>query len=310
MTYVKRHPVSKETRKKISNSNKGKRWSDERKHNFSLLCKSRATSPEARRKLSLAGLAGKGHHIVSEKQRREISQAMKGHEVSIETRRVLSLKAKSQGERNYAIKDSDKDKIIQSYTVNFLSVNKLTKLFGYTGWRIKELLEMRQVELRSKSEEIGIAARRVWRELPKVERDKRINRWINAGKRAGTLPNKSEIYLWGIIEGAVPNEYTYTGWQVSGETVAIGGLRPDFFNIRNQKKVIEFFGGRFHPADISREETENLRKNVYAKFGFRCLIIWEDELKFPVGIGIRIMLFNEQDNEIKQSMLEKIAEVK
>lgn len=63
-------------------------------------------------------------------------------------------------------------------------------------------------------------------------------------------------------------------------TLNIDGKNPDFIN-KKTNKLIEHFGVYYHDTiiNISREEHEQQRIEHFAKEGYKCLIIWEDELK-------------------------------
>ena len=56
--------------------------------------------------------------------------------------------------------------------------------------------------------------------------------------------------------------------------VWINGKNPDFINTSGEKKIIELFGNYWH-----KPEDENTLTDHYGKYGFKTLIIWEDELK-------------------------------
>lgn len=64
--------------------------------------------------------------------------------------------------------------------------------------------------------------------------------------------------------------YRYVG---NGE-IWIGRMNPDFINIDGKKQLVEVLGSYWHNK---KETDERIRK--YAKYGFECIAIWEDELK-------------------------------
>jgi G:T-mismatch repair DNA endonuclease (very short patch repair protein) len=116
---------------------------------------------------------------------------------------------------------------------------------------------------------------------------------INFNKKrfsaCGMKPNKKELVLNKILQKNFPNEWKYVG---NGEVV-LGAGCPDFINCNGQKKVILFHGLYWHLWRLQRENS-NLTKEIieqndkknYKKYGFECLIIWEDELKnldFVIG---------------------------
>lgn len=89
---------SEETRRKLSEANKGKHLSEEVKRKMSESHKGRPGHPqseEAKRKISEAGKGRKSwnsgkHNIYSEEAKRRISEAMKGKHHSEETKRKIS----------------------------------------------------------------------------------------------------------------------------------------------------------------------------------------------------------------------------
>jgi len=94
-------------------------------------------------------------------------------------------------------------------------------------------------------------------------------------------PNKQELMVDSLIR-IFYNDYPYNGDYSQG--VSIGGKIPDWINVNGQKKVIELFGRTFHDPNISFFEISLKRTyeetiKHYKKYGFKCLIIWSDELK-------------------------------
>lgn len=92
-------------------------------------------------------------------------------------------------------------------------------------------------------------------------------------------PNKPEKKLTHILErNKFPFHYVGDG------EVTIGGLCPDFIHDNGDKKVIELFGRVFHDPDftfrgqIRWHQQYWGRMAYYSQFGYRCLIIWDNEL--------------------------------
>ena len=92
-------------------------------------------------------------------------------------------------------------------------------------------------------------------------------------------PNKKETILINLFkQNELP--YKYVG---DGELI-IGNKCPDFVNCNGQKKIIELFGDVFHNPkksffDIDWKRTDVGTKAIYSQYGFKTLIIWENELK-------------------------------
>lgn len=88
-------------------------------------------------------------------------------------------------------------------------------------------------------------------------------------------PNKSELRLDDILKRNFGGEWKYVG---DGE-VWINGKNPDFININGKKKIIELFSVYWHKERARTNDDELDRKTHYKKYGFDCLIIWQEELK-------------------------------
>lgn len=81
-------------------------------------------------------------------------------------------------------------------------------------------------------------------------------------------PTKPEARLISIISlNKLP--YKYVG---DGQFI-LGGFCPDFLNTDGRKQVIELFGVYWHDIFDVAEKTSR-----YAQYGFKTLVIWEDEL--------------------------------
>jgi len=103
-------------------------------------------------------------------------------------------------------------------------------------------------------------------------------------------PNKPEKFLTKLLQKLFPNQWKYVG---SGDFI-LGGKCPDFINVNGQKKIIELFGDYWHSEEVTgrtEEEEERQRKDLFAKYGFQTLVIWEHELKDISRIVSRFMEF-------------------
>ena len=83
------------------------------------------------------------------------------------------------------------------------------------------------------------------------------------------LPNKPEQILINFF-AKCHLSFKYTG---DGE-VWLGNRNPDFINTNGKKQVIELLGTYWHPIFDGADRIEH-----YKQYGFKTLIIWEDELK-------------------------------
>lgn len=93
-------------------------------------------------------------------------------------------------------------------------------------------------------------------------------------------PTKPELAFAGMcLRHNLP--YRYVG---NGE-VMIGTKNPDFINVNGKKEIVEIFGRVFHDPDqsfISRmpyRQTKEGTMEHYETYGFKCIIIWDDELR-------------------------------
>lgn len=98
--------------------------------------------------------------------------------------------------------------------------------------------------------------------------------------RAGSRkrPTAPERRVHEILDRHFPGEWRYTG---NGQVV-IGGFNPDFTNVNGQKSVVEVFGDYWHgqqKTGRTRDVEVGRRIAHFAKYGFRCAVIWEHEAK-------------------------------
>lgn len=83
-------------------------------------------------------------------------------------------------------------------------------------------------------------------------------------------PTRPEKALGKLLSKLYPNEWVYNGDY--SRNVIIGNRVPDFVNVNGRKVVIEVYGRYWHPPE---DEPERIAH--YAKFGFKCIVLWEDE---------------------------------
>jgi G:T-mismatch repair DNA endonuclease (very short patch repair protein) len=89
-------------------------------------------------------------------------------------------------------------------------------------------------------------------------------------------PTTPERTMQSILDRNFPGEWKYTG---NGEVI-IGGKNPDFVNINGRKAVIEVFGNYWHSERITgKPPDQDVADRIahFAKYGFRCTVIWERE---------------------------------
>lgn len=82
-------------------------------------------------------------------------------------------------------------------------------------------------------------------------------------------PTMPEILFGMLLEENFPNTWRYNG---RGGLV-LGKYIPDFVRKNGTKQVIEVFGMYWHP-----ESDEEVKKDIYKKFGYDCLVIWDYDI--------------------------------
>jgi len=94
----------------------------------------------------------------------------------------------------------------------------------------------------------------------------------------GIVPNKVEVELLRLLG---------PDWKFVGDgQLIIGGKCPDFANVNGKKELIELFGRYWH-----KPEEEQPRIDHFSEFGFRTLVIWEEELQDEQKLLERVRVF-------------------
>lgn len=103
-------------------------------------------------------------------------------------------------------------------------------------------------------------------------------------------PNKAELQLKALLDQIWPGDWEYVG---DGKVI-IEGFCPDFINCNGHKQIIELFGRKYHDPKVTYldripyYQTEDGRKEIFAKYGYQTLIIWDNELKNEQGVISKI----------------------
>lgn len=102
-------------------------------------------------------------------------------------------------------------------------------------------------------------------------------------------PTAPELKLAAIIERyGLPYRYVGDG------AIWIESCNPDFINIDGAKGIIELFGTYWHTTKIKKwRDTESGRAYRYAEYGFKTLVIWENELKDEKAVVKKIKKFDK-----------------
>lgn len=96
---------------------------------------------------------------------------------------------------------------------------------------------------------------------------------INVKERVRTFhrrQNKLETKFQSLLDTRFPKEWKFVG---DGQLI-IGNKCPDFANINGKKALIELYGNYWHEGQNPQD-----RIDLFAKYGYQTLIIWENELK-------------------------------
>lgn len=106
-------------------------------------------------------------------------------------------------------------------------------------------------------------------------------------------PTEPERQLEAILDKHSP-DFKYNGDGRLG--VTIGNFTPDFINTNGSKDIIELFGDYYHSDRVignKWQRGELGRIMAYNSLGFRCLIIWEHELKDKLAVVAKVKQFME-----------------
>jgi len=102
-------------------------------------------------------------------------------------------------------------------------------------------------------------------------------------------PTKPERQLIEIIQ-----EYNLPYKYVGNGAFIIEGFNPDFINTNGKKNIIEVFGRVWHDTLVTDWKRTELGKiMVYNSYGYKTLVIWDDQLEDKEEIAKRIINFNK-----------------
>jgi len=195
-------------------------------------------------------------------------------------------------------------KLRHLYLVDKLSTVEIGKKIGVCSETVIHYLDRFKIPKRSRSEAISIARKRDWknsmyrknvikglkgrifskehrRNISKAAKkrfldpsfkNKVIERlskfWSPPPALFQKRPNKQEQKLIDFLD-----EHNFPFKYVGNGEITIGHYCPDFIDCNGSKKIIELFGSYWHT-----KEDVSTRKELYGKYGFQTLIIWDHEL--------------------------------
>jgi G:T-mismatch repair DNA endonuclease (very short patch repair protein) len=124
------------------------------------------------------------------------------------------------------------------------------------------------------------SCRNTWASMSSKEKSSKVSK---SRKNAKRTPNISEGKLEQLLN-SLNLSYKYVG----GGDLVIAGKIPDFVNINGQKKLIELYGSYWH-----RNDDPNNRIELFKEYGWKTLIIWEDELKMEEILKEKLLKFDK-----------------
>ena len=175
-----------------------------------------------------------------------------------------------------------------------LTITEIASIYQVCDWTVRNWLKIYEIPIRNNSEAQKIRQQKV------EERRRASKTGLRVFRNTPELikrclpqkPNKKEKALDLFIQAHFPNEWKYVG---NGE-VNLGERYPDWININGKKQVIELFGAYWHDPFINPKigfrKTEVATYYHYNQYGFRCLVIWQKELKKPRKLLKKIKEFN------------------
>lgn len=104
------------------------------------------------------------------------------------------------------------------------------------------------------------------------------------------IPTKVELKLEELLNKHFPNDWEYTG---DGKLI-INNMIPDFANKNGKKALLELYGDYWHSESKTKgkwRKTELGRIMAFNSLGFRCLVIWECELKDEQAVVAKVKQF-------------------
>ena len=246
--------LSEETKRKVRSSEYHRNLKGENNPFFG-----KHHTEEAKKKI---GEGNRGKHP-SEEARQKMSESQKGRKHSEETKKKIS-----EGQKGKKHSDETKKRMSEAGKGNKNSL----------GTHPSEETRQKLCETTKKN----------WQDPDFI---KKVFDGLNM------KPNELEKTVATILQKHLPDEYAYNGDFSCG--ITIGGKIPDFVNVNGKKVVIEVFGpwhdevfmrDRFG-KDISWKRTEFGTKAHYSQFGYKCVVLWQEEL---------------ESNDAEQFILEKM----
>jgi len=251
------HPLSEETRKKISKSHIGVKLSDEH-----------------RQRLSEARLRYYQEHP---EMKFEHTKQFKGKAKTLESRLKIGARR-----RKYLQEHPEAREAFATLATGRAKTKEHRKKLALAHTGLKASQEAR--------EKMSLARRGVPK-TPEYKKKMRL-KWQDSNFISkmitlwNTKPNKAELALLNLLKEICPNQFEYNGDFSLG--ISLNGYIPDFVNINGRKQVIEFFGSYWHQKPSRGEKN---RVKHYKEIGWDCLVVWDIELRNPESLKQKIQAF-------------------
>lgn len=218
--------------------------------------RAKALTPR-RLEISIANLHPNGINVAKRPDIREkIAEAQRGHTANPETKQKMAEAHKKRYE------NPDLRQQISTTLKEFCRDPSVRQR--------KAKASMGRPQSASERAKKAEASKRKWQE-PEF-----ISRIVRAWHRRPTEP---ELILKGILDRTLP-QFQYNGDLRLG--IIIGGLIPDFPNVNGKKEIIELYGDYWHSSKVIGDNwrrSELGRIMTYNSLGWKCLILWEHEIK-------------------------------
>ena len=251
-----------DVRQKISNALTGRQCTEETKHEISEQRKGKRNSPKTEfKKGHIPPFAGK--HIPAD-VKEKLKIAITGKRHSEETK----AKLRAINKRRY-FSEEHREKIGIALRGRPHSEEHNAKMIkGLKGRRLSPGTEIKKGQRISPRTELTSEKVKSWWKDP----DYRAR--VIAGRLKNRRPTGPERKLIKIIERHnLPFKYTGNG------SFILEGLNPDFVESNGRKIAIDVFGDYWHTLKADKESyTEQGRKAIFEKYGWKLIIIWEKEI--------------------------------
>ncbi len=291
---------SSEAKKKMSIAHSGKKLSKEHKAKLSVASKN--MSAETKKKIGATSKRRWQNKSYKEKTKQAISKSLMGHSISEATKRKISISEtgktlpaemrkalikRNQNRRGVPLTEEHKKKISLSNMGKKLTSEQIAVMSITTRelWQNKEYRDKQLAALKRTQKQRAASVKKNW------ENEEYKNRVVAIMRKAmAAKPNKAELQLDTLLQELHPDQYKYVG---DGQFI-LAGKNPDFVNVNGKKEIIELFGDYWHSKKITgkaKSEHEKDRIGLFAKYGYKTLVIWEYELKKKVELRNKIAMF-------------------